>query len=77
MKYATSKGNRGRRVGAGWYRDMPRTLYEAVQPISCAGCGHAIAVGERFTRHTQAQPPPLVAPFCGACRPFVALGERG
>ena len=74
MKYPTSQGNRGRRIGTGRTGPWPRIVYEAVRPITCAGCGQPIRVGEHFTRHTQAQPPPRVAPFCGACRPFTELG---
>jgi hypothetical protein len=52
---------------------MPRGVYEALAPLTCARCLGAIAVGERFTRRrSSAAGGP--APVCRACAPFVQAG---
>jgi hypothetical protein len=47
---------------------IPRGVYEALAPLTCARCLGAIAVGDRFTRRKLFDGGPL--PVCRACAPF-------
>jgi hypothetical protein len=47
---------------------MPRGVYEALAPLTCARCRRRIAVDARFTRRRL--PRGGIANVCRACAPF-------
>lgn len=62
---------RGRRIGGYWLLGRRlgamagrRTVWEALSPLACAGCGEEIRAGERYTWQPAGQP------LCYGCRPW-------